>query len=89
MKGEQVMLKRYDELKKGDKIYFYGYKAFVRDIKVSGIVKEENNPYYGEKIFSLNIGFEPSEDEIEKTAYNSDEFNYGGVASLTVGMRND
>lgn len=27
------MFKRYDELKKGDKIWFYGYKAFVRDIK--------------------------------------------------------
>lgn len=26
------MFKRYDELKKGDKIWFYGYKAFVRDI---------------------------------------------------------
>ena len=81
------MMKRYDELKKGDKIYFYGYKAFVRDVKESGVVEEENNPYYGEKIFSLNIGFEPSEDGIEKTAYNSDGFNYGGVASLIVCMR--
>jgi hypothetical protein len=41
----------------------------------------------GEKIFALNIGFEPSPDGIEKTIYNSNSFNYGGVASRTVGMR--
>ena len=82
------MTKRYDELKKGDKIWFYGYKAFVRDVKECGIVIDERNLFhFGEKIISLNIGFEPSEDGIEKTAYNSDKFNYGGVASRTVSMR--
>lgn len=82
------MTKRYDELKKGDKIWFYDYKAFVRDVKECGIVTDKRNLFhYGEKIISLNIGFEPSEDGIEKTAYNSNEFNYGGVASLTVSIR--
>ncbi|MBO9144202.1 hypothetical protein [Agathobacter rectalis] len=82
------MFKRYDELKKGDKIWFYGYKAFVRDIKENGIVNDKNNiEHLGEKIFALNIGFEPSTDGIEKTIYNSNSFNYGGVASRTVGMR--
>jgi hypothetical protein len=82
------MFKRYDELKKGDKIWFYGYKAFVRDIKENGIVNDKNNiEHLGEKIFALNIGFEPSPDGIEKTIYNSNSFNYGGVASRTVGMR--
>ena len=38
-----VKFKRYDELKKGDKIWFYGYKAFVRDIKENGIVNDKNN----------------------------------------------
>lgn len=60
------MFKRYDELEKGDKIWFYGYKAFIRDIKESGIVTDKSNPYFGEKIISLNIGFEPSDDHIEK-----------------------
>lgn len=82
------MVKRYDELKKGDKIWFHGYKAFVRDIKENGTVTDKNNIYhFGEKIFALNIGFEPSPDGIEKTTYNSNAFNYGGVASCTVGMR--
>lgn len=85
-----MVFKRYDELQKGDKIYFHGYKAFVRDTKVIGKVTDQNNPYYfGEDIISLNIGFEPSEDGIEKTHYNSDQFNYGGVASLEMGMREE
>lgn len=83
------MLKRYDELQKGDKILFHGYKAFVRDTKITGKVTDRNNEYFGEDIISLNIGFEPSEDGIEKTAYNSDQFNYGGVASLKVEMREE
>ena len=50
------MFKRYDELKKGDKIWFYGYKAFVRDIKENGIVNDKNNiEHLGEKIFALNL----------------------------------
>lgn len=83
------MLKRYDKLEKGDKIWFYGYKAFIRDIKESGIVIDKNNPYFGEKIISLNIGFEPSDDGIEKTIFNEDCFGYGGVASLTMAMRKE
>lgn len=62
-----MILKRYDELKKGDKIWFHGYKAFVRDVKETGIVTDKNNVYhFGERIFALNIGFEPSPDGIEK-----------------------
>ena len=83
------MLKRYDELQKGDKILFYGYKAFVRDTKITGKVTDRNDKYFGEDIISLNIGFEPSEDGIEKTAYNSDRFNYSGVASSKVEMREE
>jgi hypothetical protein len=83
-----MILKRYDELKKGDKIWFHGHKAFVRDVKETGIVTDKNNVYhFGERIFALNIGFEPSPDGIEKTAYNSNAFNYGGVASCTVAIR--
>lgn len=53
------------------------------------IITEQRNakPRKEEKIFALNIGFEPSTDGIEKTIYNSNSFNYGGVASRTVGMR--
>lgn len=77
------MFKRYDELKKGDKIWFYGYKAFVRDIKENGIVNDKNNiEHLGEKIFALNIGFEPSPDSIEKTIYNSNSFNYVHLVPL-------
>lgn len=84
------MMKRYDELKKGDKIWFYGYKAFIRDIKESGIVTDKKNVFhFGEKIISLNIGFEPSDDHIERTIYNENCFGYGGVASITIEIRND
>ena len=83
-------MKRYDELEKGDKIWFHGYKAFIRDIKESGIVTDKRNVlYFGEKIISLNIGFEPSDDHIERTIYNEDCFGYGGVASLTMAIRED
>lgn len=37
------MFKRYDELEKGDKIWFHGYKAFIRDIKENGIVTDKRN----------------------------------------------
>ena len=49
-------MKRYDELKKGDKIWFHGYKAFIRDVKESGTVTDERNIFhFGEKIISLNM----------------------------------
>ena len=84
------MVKRYDELKKGDKMWFHGYKAFIRDVKESGTVKDERNIFhFGEKIISLNIGFEASEDNIERTVYNEDCFGYGGVASLIMTIRED
>lgn len=84
------MVKRYDELEKGDKIWFHGYKAFIRDIKSSGVVTDKRNVlYFGEKIISLNIGFEPSDDHIERTIYNENCFGYGGVASLTMAIRED
>ena len=71
-----MILKRYDELKKGDKIWFHGHKAFVRNVKETGTVTDKNNVYhFGERIFALNIGFEPSPDGIEKTAYNSNAFH--------------
>ena len=81
------MFKRYDELEKGDKIWFHGYKAFIRDIKDNGIVIDTRNVHFGEKIISLNIGFEPSNDHIERTIYNEDCYGYGGVASLTMFIR--
>lgn len=84
------MVKRYDELEKGDKIWFHGYKAFIRDIKESGVVADKRNVFhFGEKIISLNIGFEPSDDHIERTIYNENCFGYGGVASLTMTIRED
>lgn len=84
------MMKRYDELKKGDKIWFHGYKAFIRDVKEVGTVTDKRNVFhFGEKIIHLNIGFEPSEDHIERTIYNKDCFGYGGVASLTMLMRDN
>lgn len=49
-----MILKRYDELKKGDKIWFHGHKAFVRDVKETGTVTDKNNVYhFGERIFAL------------------------------------
>lgn len=42
LEGEVFMiLKRYDELKKGDKIWFHGHKAFVRNVKETGTVTDK------------------------------------------------
>ncbi len=52
------MMKRYDELKKGDKIWFHEYKAFIRYVKEVGTVTDKRNVFhFGEKIIHLNIGF--------------------------------
>lgn len=75
--------KRYDELQNGDKVWWYGYKGTIRDIKQSGIM--DFGPYKGEKTYSFKVDLEPSEDHIEKTIYNGG--TYGGVEHLAVLMR--
>ena len=79
--------KRYDELQNGDKVWWYGYKGTIRDIKKESTVTDPKNPYRGEGVYRFNVDLEPSEDHIERTSYNGGV--YGGVGSLTVLMREE
>ena len=81
MSMEQV--KKYSELAEGDKVWWYGYKGTVHDIRVTHLC--ESGPYKGERVYRFRVDLEPSSDHIEKTIYNGG--TYGGVESLTVAMR--
>ena len=78
---EQV--KKYSELAEGDKVWWYGYKGTVHDIRVTHLC--ESGPYKGERVYRFRVDLEPSSDHIEKTIYNGG--TYGGGESLTVAMR--
>lgn len=75
-------IKRYGELRDGDRIRFYGYAGTVRDVKIGDRLKD--GPYAGDRDVSFRVYFDPSEDHIERTVYNGG--CYGGVESLKVAM---
>lgn len=76
-------VKKYSELVEGDRVWWYGYKGTVRDIRVAYVC--EAGPYKGERVYRFVVDLEPSSDHIEKTIYNGGV--YGGVESLTVALR--
>lgn len=77
-------VKKFSELIEGDKVWWYGYKGTVHDIRISHIC--EDGPHMGERVYRFVVDLEPGADDIENTVYSG--ATYGGVESLIVLMRN-
>lgn len=75
--------KTYGELKDGDKIYFYGHKATVSNVKVVG--KADFGRHKGENIISFNVEFDKNDELSKYGQYQSGR--YQGVESISVAMQ--